>query len=290
MQLDVLCEEVMLLGESPLWHPLEKCLYWVDIVGAALYRLDVNTQNLKKLKMPSQIGSIGWRAKGGLIAALSDRFVSIDTETGNIQTIALPLQRQPHVMFNDGKCDRQGRFWAGTKDIDEKNPIGSLYCLDKQGKARELLQHNFTVSNGIAWNVNNSKMYICDSPARRIYQYNFDPATGQLGNFQIFAQIPETEGFPDGLTVDSEGYLWSCHWNGWQITRYKPTGEIDGIIPMPIPRPTSCCLGGQELKTLYVTSASVGLPTSVLNDAPQSGHVFALQVDVKGLPEPAYLG
>jgi sugar lactone lactonase YvrE len=285
----VVCNETMLLGEGPLWHPVENCLYWVDIVAATLHRLDITTQGIKKFKMPSQIGSIAWRAKGGLIAALSDQFVSINTETGVTQAIAQPLKQASQVMFNDGKCDRQGRFWAGTKDIAEEKPIGALYCLNTEGDAIETI-HGFTVSNGIAWSVDNKRMYICDSPARQIYQYEFDPVTGRLGRCQIFAQIPETEGFPDGLTVDSEDYIWSCHWDGWQITRYKPSGEVDSVIPMPVPRPTSCCFGGLELKTLYVTSASIGLSASALIDAPQSGQLFALDVGVKGLAEPPYLG
>jgi sugar lactone lactonase YvrE len=290
MQIDVVCDQTMLLGESPLWHPVENCLYWVDIVAATLNRLDVVNKSFKEFNMPSQIGSIGWRAKGGLIAALSNQFATVNTATGITQTIALPLQKQRGVMFNDGKCDRQGRFWAGTKDISEKNQLGSLYCLDAKGKIAEMLQHSFTVSNGIAWSLDNRRLYICDSPARQIYQYEFDLEKGQLGRSQIFAQVSETEGFPDGLTVDSEDYLWSCHWDGWQITRYTPTGDINSIIPMPVPRPTSCCFGGPDFKTLYVTSASMGLSASMLEDAPQSGQVFALQVDVKGLSEPAYLG
>lgn len=287
MKLDVMCQEIMLLGESPLWHPVEECLYWVDIVAATLYRLKKDG-SMKKFTMPSEIGSIAWSGNEGLIAALSDRFVFINTKTGDIQTIALPLQGIKGVMFNDGKCDRQGRFWAGTKDIEEKRPLGSLYCLEKEGKVAEML-NGFTVSNGIAWNLDNSLMYICDSPARHIYQYEFDPINGCLGQVKVFVQVPEGEGFPDGLTVDSEGYLWSCHWDGWRITRYSPTGEVDSVIPMPIPRPTSCCFGGPELKTLYVTSASIGLSAAKLADAPQSGQIFAIELDVKGLPESAYL-
>ena len=288
MKLDVICQEIMLLGESPLWHPVEKCLYWVDIVAATLCRLD-NDGSTQKFTMPSEIGSIAWSDKGGLIAALSDRFVSINTKTGATQNIACPLQGIKGVMFNDGKCDRQGRFWAGTKDIEEKRPLGSLYCLDKESKVAEML-NGFTVSNGIAWNLDNSVMYICDSPARQIYQYEFDPIKGCLGQVQVFVQVPEEEGFPDGLTVDSEGYLWSCHWDGWRITRYSSTGEVDSVISMPVPSPTSWCFGGPELKTLYVTSASIGLSAAKLADAPQAGQVFAIELDVKGLPEPAYLG
>lgn len=289
LNFDIICEETMLLGESPLWHPEEKCLYWVDIIKATLNRFDTVSRNFKKLNMPSQIGSIGWCAKGGLIGALSDRFAFIDTESGTTQTIALPLKKNSNDMFNDGKCDRQGRFWAGTKDIAEEMPIGSLYCLDTKGMVTEMI-NGFTVSNGIAWNLDNSRMYICDSPARQIYEYEFDARKGRLGDFQIFAQIPISDGFPDGLTVDSEGYIWSCHWDGWKITRYKPNGEIDSVIPTPVPRPTSCCFGGDDLKTLYVTSASVGLSAPILADAPHSGQLFALQIGIQGLPEPPYLG
>lgn len=286
MKLNVACQQIMVLGEGPLWHPIEKCLYWVDIVAASLYRLN-NDNSIDKFIMPSEIGSIVWCTQGGLIGALKDRFVTIETVTGRTQNIALPLKGLKNVMFNDGKCDRQGRFWAGTKDNAEQEPIGALYCLDK-GNVTEML-NGFTVSNGIAWNLDSSLMYICDSPARQIYQYKFDPIYGRLGKMEIFAQIPKEEGFPDGLTVDSKGYIWSCHWDGWQITRYSPTGQIDSVFPMPVPRPTSCCFGGPDLTTLYVTSASINLTAAQLADAPKSGMVFAIETDIQGLAEPAYL-
>lgn len=286
MNINIACQQIMVLGEGPLWHPIEKCLYWVDITAATLYRLNQN-KSIDKFAMPSEIGSIAWRANGDLVAALNDRFVTIDTITGTTQNIAFPLQETKNTMFNDGKCDRQGRFWAGTKDIAEQQPLGGLYCLNK-GDATKILS-GFTVSNGIAWNLDSTIMYICDSPVRQIYQYEFDSKNGSLGKMQIFAQISKEEGFPDGLTVDSQGYIWSCHWDGWQITRYTPTGEIDSIIPMPVPRPTSCCFGGPDLTTLYVTSASIGLTAAQLSDAPQSGMLFAIETGIKGLSEPSYL-
>lgn len=192
MKVNIVCQHTMTLGEGPLWHPVEKCLYWVDIVAATLYRLNADN-SINKFIMPSEIGSIAWSAQGGLIAALRDRFATIDTNTGSTQTIALPLHKMKKVMFNDGKCDRQGRFWAGTKDVKEQEPIGALYCLNK-GNVVEMLK-GFTVSNGIAWNLDNSVMYICDSPSRQIYQYEFDKRRGSLGQMQVFAQIPQEEGF-----------------------------------------------------------------------------------------------
>ena len=290
VKIDVISEVSSLLGESPLWHPIENCLYWVDIVTASLYRFDPGTKHIEKFCLSSELGCIGWRAKGGLIAALRDRFVTIDTETGFEHVVSYPWKNKKNVMFNDGKCDRHGRFWAGTKDIQEKNSVAALYCLDTAGVSSEFLSNRFTVSNGIAWSLDNSRMYICDSPKRQIYQYDFDLATGRLGPCRVFAQVAANQGFPDGLTVDSEGYVWSCHWDGWQITRYSPQGVVDHVIAVPVPRPTSCCFGGPHLTTLYVTSASVGLSASALLEAPYSGQIFSISTGIKGLAEPPYEG
>jgi sugar lactone lactonase YvrE len=291
MKIKVACNQVMKLGEGPLWHPQEQCLYWVDIVSARLYRLDPEKDEVTQFKMPSEIGCVAWRAQGGLVAALRDRFVFINTSSGQITNIAAPLTAQDgDVMFNDGKCDRQGRFWAGTKDQEETASIASIYCLDAQQAVQKKLS-GFTVSNGIAWSLDNRTLYICDSPQGAIYQYDFDPLHGHIGDCRLFARVAAAEGYPDGLTVDREGYLWNCHWDGWRITRYKPSGEIDSVLSMPVPRPTSCCFGGPDLKTLYVTSASLGLSRAVLEDAPLSGQTFALSLEnVQGIPEPAYQG
>lgn len=292
MKIKVACNQIMKLGEGPLWHPREQRLYWVDIVSARLYCLDPEQGAVKTLILPSEIGCVAWRAQGGLVAALRDRFVSIDMSSGQIETLATPLLTEVgDVMFNDGKCDRRGRFWAGTKDRDEAAPIAAIYCLNAQHEVQKKL-HGFTVSNGLAWSLDNRTLYICDSPQGKIYQYEFDLESGHVGACRIFAQVAVSEGYPDGLTVDSEGYVWSCHWDGWRITRYKPSGEIDSVLSMPVPRPTSCCFGGPDLKTLYVTSASLGLSHAVLEDAPLSGQTLALSLEgaVQGLTEPAYQG
>lgn len=289
MQVDVICEEVMVLGEGPLWHPRESVLYWVDIIGATIYCLDINSGVLSEMKLSSQVGSIGWCEQGGLVAALSNSFAWVDVHAHKTKTIIDHVGDSGKTMLNDGKCDRQGRFWVGSKDLQEQNAHGVIYRLDIDGEVTRMTD-GFTVSNGLAWSPDNKKMYICDSPMRIIYQYDFDLTTGRLGERSVFAKIKEKEGFPDGLTVDSEGCVWNCHWDGWQITRYKPSGEVDGIIPLPVERPTSCCFGGPELNILYVTSASVGLSASKLADSPLAGKVLALDVGIKGLPESPYLG
>lgn len=289
MQIKCIWDQPSQLGEGPLWHPGEQALYWVDIVEATLHRLDVRTGEHRSWLMPTEIGCIGLRAKGGLVAALKYGFASIELPSGKVSYINEPITEQDGVMFNDGKCDRRGRFWAGTKDIKESDPKGAVYRLDSNGKSHKMIER-FTVTNGFGWNLDNTLLYVCDSPARKIYCYDFDQATGEITNQRPFATVPEDAGYPDGLTVDSKGYLWSAHWDGWRITRYDPEGNIDQVIPMPVQRPTSCCFGGSDLSTLYVTSARVRLSEAELAKGPLAGSLFAIDVMAQGVAEPAFLG
>jgi len=276
-----------ILGEGPLWHPREQALYWVDIPKYELHRLEPRSGVHRVWQFHSEIGCIGLHNNGGLIAAFRTGFAHIELPSGKITLINEPIKNQNDVMFNDGKCDRHGRFWAGTKDVKEEQPLGSIYRLDQTGICHEMAK-GFTVSNGIAWSPDNKIMYVCDSPAGHIYQYNFDILSGDVSHKRIFASVPSEHGFPDGLTVDSQGYIWSAHWNGWRITRYKPNGQIDLVVQMPVPYVTSCSFGGPDLKTLYITTASRGLTQEELVKAPLAGYIFALETTTTGLTEPVY--
>lgn len=203
-----------------------------------------------------------------------------------LEFIADPEADKPEARFNDGAVDRQGRFWAGTISEGFAN---SLYRLDPDGTVQKM-ETGIGISNGIGWSPDNKTMYFTDTPARVIYAYDFDLATGAIENRRTFVQVPEEEGFPDGLTVDSEGFIWSAHWDGWKITRYDPTGKVEREIQVLVQRPTSCTFGGAELNELYLTSASVGLSQAALKDQPLAGDLFRLKVEVKGLEEPKYLG
>ncbi len=275
-----------LLGESPLWHPEEQMLYWVDIEKPALHRLDPRTQQHRMWPMPTEIGCIALCAQGGLVAAMRYGFARIALPAGEVTMITSPVTEADGVMFNDGKCDRAGRFWAGTKDRLEQADIGSLYRLDAQGHCTEMAK-GFTVTNGVAWSPDNTVFYVCNSPARIIYQYDFSITSGTLSHKRIFAHLPEDSGYPDGITVDSEGGVWNAHWDGWRVTRYLPNGKIDDVITMPVQRPTSCCFGGTELTTLYITSASTRMSAEELKQNPLAGCVFAVDVGVKGIVETA---
>jgi sugar lactone lactonase YvrE len=290
MNIHCIFDEPAILGESALWHAEEQALYWVDILKPALHRLDMLTNQHQMWIMPLEISCIGLHSKNSLIAGLRTGFALITLPKGELSWITQPLNasERQEVMFNDGKCDRQGRFWAGTKDLLEKSPIAALYRLTSDGLC-EKMADKFTVQNGPAWSPDNTTLYVCDSPLRVIYQYRFDSILGTISDRSIFATIPDHAGYPDGITVDSEGYVWNAHWDGWQVTRYAPNGKIDRVINLPVQRPTSCCFGGQDMTTLYITSARVHLSQEELKRGPKAGCVFAVETEIKGLQEPAFI-
>ena len=192
--------------------------------------------------------------------------------------------------FNDGKVDRAGRFWAGTKNIaNSPDPTGSVYRLDPDGTAHRI-DSGISCVNGIAWSLDERTMYLCDTWLRRIYHYDFDRDTGVARNRRVFAELSVDEGYPDGLTVDAEGFIWNAHYDGWRITRYAPDGRVDRVLRMPVQHVTSLTFGGADLRTLFVTSASLRLTPEARERQPLAGHVFALAPGVAGIPEPSFLG
>ena len=275
------------LGEGPLWDRRTQLLYWLDIARNELHCFDPNTTQHRLWHLSETVCSLGLLGETSFIAAWKNGFGTVELPSAEFSPLSVSFKPAQNTMFNDGKVDRQGRFWAGTKDLVEQTALGSLYRLDGDGLVKEM-DHGFTVSNGMAWSLDNKILYFTDSPARTIYRYDFDPITGDISNRQPFAIIATDAGYPDGLTIDSEGYLWGAHWGGWRITRYKPTGDIDRVIQMPVEQPTSCCFGGKDLDILFITSASRDLTAEQLSRGPQAGALFSLNPGVKGLPEPLF--
>jgi sugar lactone lactonase YvrE len=152
------------------------------------------------------------------------------------------------------------------------------------------METGIQISNGIGWSPNHKIMYYTDSPLRVIYIYDYDLESGSITNRRNFANVPAEDGFPDGLTVDSEGFVWSAHWDGWRITRYDPEGKIERVIYLPVQRPTSCTFGGRELDQLFITSAWTGLSTTDRLEQPLAGDLFLVYADVKGQKEFKFLG
>lgn len=275
-----------ILGEGPIWHHEEQTLYWVDIQAHYFYRLDPATGRYERFDIGLPVGAVAFRATGGLVLATKDGFAFWSEESQVVAFIADPEAHKPDSRFNDGSVDRQGRFWAGTMG---QGPTSCLYRLDPDGSVHTL-ETGIEISNGIGWSPDNKIMYYTDSPKKIIYAYDFDPASGAIENRRSFVATPDEAGVPDGLTVDSEGFVWSARWDGWKISRYGPSGKVEREIRLPIQRPTSCAFGGAALNELYITSASTGLSDEEKAKQPMAGDIFRVRMEIKGLPEPEFLG
>ncbi|NMM27242.1 MAG: SMP-30/gluconolactonase/LRE family protein [Glaciimonas sp.] len=284
-------DQPMEVGECPLWHPNEAALYWVDIVGHAVHRLNPANNEHSSWQMPCEPGCIARNAAGGLIVALRTGFFHLNTDNGTLQTIAPAPYDTATTRFNDGRCDAAGRFWAGSLYEPRDRQLGTMYCLD-QGVVR---QHwsGVTVSNGLAFSPDNRTLYHADTTAHVIRRYAFDLEHGTASSPQVFRQFSNDKldnygGRPDGAAVDSEGAYWCAMFDGGRLLQLSPEGEILREIPLPLRCPTMIAFGGEDLRTLYITSARHNRRAAELAEYPLSGCVLSMRVDVPGLPEYAY--
>lgn len=276
-----------LLAESPSWDAKRRVLYWADLERPAIFRWNSQHGQTGFWPMSEPLGCVATARSGRLIFADAAGIGVLTPDTGEIERISDPEVSLPDNRFNDGKVDRQGRFWAGTMPAQGVQPSGSLYRMDRNLKVRRM-DEGFICSNGMGWSPDDRTMYFTDSIVRTIWAYDFEAASGQIGNRRVFARLPADDGLPDGLAVDSEGFVWSAIWDGWRLIRYAPDGDIDREIRMPVQRPTSCAFGGDDLSTLFVTSASMGLDAAALARGPLAGGLFSIPVDVAGLPETSF--
>ncbi len=273
-----------MLGEGPVWCPREGALYWVDIRAPAVRRLDA-AGHVTTWPMPEPVGSLALRAAGGILVALKSALSVFDPATGAIAKLADAPGHHDGLRFNDGKCDRQGRFWVGTMRAGEEKADGFLYRLDERGCTK--VMDGIEIPNSLCWSPDGRTMYFSDSPKRLIWAFPYDPATGAIGERRVFATLPAPL-VADGGTVDAEGYLWSANYNGWRVTRFAPDGTVDRIVPVPASNITSCAFGGPGLGTLFITSAWQNLDEEERARQPAAGGLFAIDVGVRGLPEPRF--
>lgn len=277
------------LGESPVWSAEEQALYWVDILEPALHRFDPASGATRRWPLPKSIGSFGLRERGGAVLALRDGFHTFDFDSGALRFIAGPGET-PGVRFNDGKVSPDGRFWAGTMDEAMlSQPLGALYRLDPDGSLQRMIE-GLIVSNGLAWSADGRTMFHSDSKGKALYAWDYDPAAGSIANRRVIARPDEDVGRPDGGATDVEGYYWSAGISAGVLNRWSPDGRLDRRIPLPCVCPTMPCFGGPDLKTLYITSLRHGLAADRLAEKPLSGGLFALQVDVPGVPVAKFRG
>jgi sugar lactone lactonase YvrE len=272
------------LGEVPVWDVAEQALYWVDIEGCLLQRFELASGAMRSWRLPERVCALALRKKSGLVLALASGFAFFDPATGALERLAAPEAHLPNNRMNDGKCDRRGRFWAGTMDDRLTSPTGALYRLDPDLSCRRM-ESGIGISNSLAWSPDDRIFYFADTLRRTIFAYDFDAETGAISNRRVFTDCIDQPGAPDGSTIDAEGYLWNAQWDGWRLVRYAPDGRIDRVVGLPVQKPTSCMFGGPDLATLYVTSAVWDLTGEALAKQPNAGGVFALDVGVRGLPE-----
>ncbi|MES2413092.1 MAG: SMP-30/gluconolactonase/LRE family protein [Pseudomonadota bacterium] len=290
------------LGESPFWHPDEQMLYWVDIPARQLHRLNVFMGSVESWLMPSEPGCIA-PARGvqgssdGLVIALRDGIYSARNWGGELALLASALHDTATSRFNDGKADAAGRFWAGTIYEPKDAARAQLFSLDGGGASLALQPkaEGATTANGLAWSPDNKTIYWSDTPSHTIRAWDWDMATNSLKGERIFKRwpakpsgwqpgMPGYEGRPDGAAVDVQGNYYVAMFEGARLLKLSPQGEVLADIPVPAQCPTMPCFGGADLQTLYLTTARHNRPEAELRQYPDSGCVFAMQVDVPGLP------
>jgi sugar lactone lactonase YvrE len=283
------------LGESPFWHPWERCLYWVDIPGRAVQRLDQHASQ-QRWTFAEEPGCIAPTADGALLVALRSAVVHFAPDTGAQRVLAEAPYDTATTRFNDGRCDPRGRFWVGTVFEPKTEQAAALYCMKRSaGGGWSLEQHlgdNLT-ANGLAFSPASSVAWWSKTADHVIYRYDFDLRTGRFGaatEFHRFAaKGAETPygGRPDGAAVDSAGNYWVAMYEGGRVLQFAPDGHLLLEIALPVTCPTMVCLGGDDLRTLFVTTASRGRPAAELAREPMAGHLLAIQLD--DLPVPADL-
>ncbi len=279
---DTLVESACLLGEGPLWCTGRDCLFWVDIEGQRLWSWSA-ARGARSLPLPGAPGFLAHGPRGLLVTGIARGFALIDPLAGTVRSLADPQLLAAGTRFNDGKADRLGAVVAGGAHLAETAPEASAYRLGAAGPTS--LPGRFTVFNGPAFSPDGRRIYFTDSPSKVIRTASYDPESGLLGRVEDFVRLPASSGYPDGMTVDSAGGLWNAEWDGWQVTRYHPSGARDRSIALPVPRPTSLTFGGPAMDRLFVTSARSRLDSEALAEAPLSGALFGLTPGERGLPE-----
>lgn len=281
----------MLLGESPFWHPDEQSLYWIDIAGHAVHRFHLASGLHSSWPVPAEPGCIARTTDGRIIVALRTGLAFLDTTSGALEELA-PAPYDPAIMrFNDGRCDANGRLWTGTAyDPRDKN-LGSLYCVER-GVITDACKA-VTVSNGVAFSTDNLTLYHSDTNAHRISAYDYDLKSASLGACRVVKQFPNERGpdyggRPDGAAVDSEDAYWCAMYEGGRLLRLAPDGEILLEVPLPVRCPTMLAFGGEDMRTLFVTSVRHKRPDDELSRYPLSGCVLTFRTDVPGRVDSPY--
>lgn len=279
------------LGEGTLWDIQQQHLFWIDILGKKLHFYTPETGENNTFSFDQPVGTVVPKSETEVLLALHDGIYSFNYTTENLFRISdLEAERKGN-RFNDGKCDPLGRFWIGSVSCDCNVPgAGSLYRIEADLRVTKILS-DLTIANGICWSSRKNEMYYIDSPTHEVWRFDYDPSTGDITNRSTVVYIPEEEGIPDGMTIDSQDNLWVAHFGGGKIGCYSSsTGKKLSEVSVPARQVTSCAFGGPKLDTLYISTARVGLDDSALRKQPLAGGLFQAFPGVQGVPAPYFGG
>lgn len=289
-------------GESPVWRVAEQALYWADIPRGVLNRWLADQQQLTQWQLPQMLACMAaWSGDARRwVAGLEDGIYQVTATEGSADAVVQPLAKVAHALpgmrFNDGRCDRQGRFIAGTMfmDMGAAKAVGQVFCLGAQelssGRATDLQLGPLITPNGLAFSPDGRTMYLSDShpSVQKIWAFDYDTASGTPSNRRVFVDMQPLPGRPDGAAVDTDGCYWICGNDAGLVHRFTPDGKLDRSLSVPVKKPAMCAFGGPALDVLYVTS--IRPDGADLSDQPLAGGVFALHPGVSGLAEPAFAG
>jgi len=289
-EVELLVDSGTLLGECPVWDVKENVLYWIDIDGHKINCYDPSSCNNETRKLPFKAGSLAIRKQGGLLLAMSNGFYNYDFTNQILESRECdPEPDRKDNRLNDGRCDPEGRFWVGS--MNDLRRIqgqyeGNLYCYHPDG---ECVSQNLPVgvANGLAFSPDERYMFFADTMRETVWRFDYDKDQGKIRNQQVFLNLKNLSGKPDGACVDADGCYWLAHIYGWKVARYTPEGKLDREIQLPFPKPSMCAFGGSKLDTLFITSISTK-PDSENGDNKYSGGLFAVNPGVSGIPEPNF--
>lgn len=271
------------LGEGTLWSPSEQALYWVDILGCTLYRYTPASGAQAQWQFEEEISSLAERRHApGLTVTLRSGFAHFDPASGALTRLHDPEPDQPGNRFNDGKCDALGRYWAGTMDFGATRPTGALYRFTADGRC-DRMDTGYAVSNGPTWSADGRTLFFNDTVHQQVNAFDFDLASGGLSNKRPWLQLAPGDGYPDGMTTDAAGRLWICHWGGACVTCHDPDSAAElARVELPTAHITNVAFGGEDLCTLFITSARYELSAEQLAAQPLAGSLFAVELDSPG--------
>ena len=285
---------VCAVGESPLWCARRGLWFWVDITARAIWRFDPASGDVREYRAPQMVACIALDGSGNLIAGMEDGVYSIElndaSAVATARKLAAPETSLAGMRFNDGRCDRQGRFWSGTMALDPAlaPDSGKLYRYCAGAGLSESVVDGLVVQNGLAWSPDGRTMYLSDSHMSRqlVWAFDYDTGSGMPSRRRVFIDMKHLPGRPDGAAIDIDGCYWICANDAGLIHRFTPAGRLDRSIAVPMAKPSMCSFGGADMRTLLVTSISSGAPPG---DA-LAGAVFLLEPGIEGMPEQRFGG